>query len=197
MSIDFKIVHKLSILWTIVHTWTIVHRNDNSWTIYGQLSIDLHWYGQSISMDNLWTIVHRLSMNWHFYGQLSMHGQLSIVWTIYGQFWNHGQLSIDYGQLSMYGQLSIWTIVHDGQSIVHAWTIVHGLLWTIAWISIKLSMQGLTLSELSYWCKTSKTNLIVNSLLELCENSVQGFSEASVNFKDKNIWCNCSASVKY
>ena len=76
-------------------------------------------------------LVHRLSMNWHFYGQLSMHGQLSIVWTIYGQFWNHGQLSIDYGQLSMYGQLSIWTIVHDGQLIVHAWTIVHGPLWTI------------------------------------------------------------------
>ena len=44
----------------------------------------------------------------------------------------------------MYGQLSIWTIVHDGQLIVHAWTIVHGLLWTIvnAWISIKLSMHG-------------------------------------------------------
>ena len=60
-----------------------------------------------------------------------MHGQLSIVWTIYGQLSNHGQLSIDYGQLSMYGQLSIWTIVHDGQSIVHAWTIVHGPLWTI------------------------------------------------------------------
>ena len=31
----------------------------------------------------------------------------------------------------MYGQLSIWTIVHDGQLIVHAWTIVHGPLWTI------------------------------------------------------------------
>ena len=43
----------------------------------------------------------------------------------------YGQLSIDYGQLSMYGQLSIWTIVHDGQLIVHAWTIVHGPLWTI------------------------------------------------------------------
>ena len=56
----------------------------------------------------------------------------------------YGQLSIDYGQLSMYGQLSIWTIVHDGQLIVHAWTIVHGPLWTIvhAWISIKLSMHG-------------------------------------------------------
>ena len=40
--------------------------------------------------------------------------------------------------LSMYGQLSIWIIVHDGQSIVHAWTIVHGPLWTIVheWISI-------------------------------------------------------------
>ena len=49
---DFKIVHKLSILWTIVHAWTIVHRNANLWAIYGQLSIDLHWYGQSISMDN-------------------------------------------------------------------------------------------------------------------------------------------------
>ena len=33
----------------------------------------------------------------------------------------YGQLSIDYGQLSMYGQLSIWTTVHDGKSIGHAW----------------------------------------------------------------------------
>ena len=91
--------------------------------MHGQLSIEL--YGQ-LSM--LWTIVHS-------YGQLSIDPKivhrLSIVWTIYGQFVIYGQLSILYGQLSMYGQLSIWTIVHDGQLIVHAWTIVHGPLWTI------------------------------------------------------------------
>ena len=71
----------------------------------------------------------------------------------------YGQLPIDYGQLSMYGQLSIWTIVHDGQLIVHAWTIVHGPLWTIVHTmdNCPLSMSMYTSicrNDIEEWWKT-------------------------------------------